>query len=130
MKFEKALQAMREGKKVRRARWNKQGYIFYDDESEKIKAVSEQNPRKYEFDGTLINDDILAEDWEIYEEKEWHRTTAECTVKGAKDDDTLTFSSKKTCAYAVEKYNLYINIPGFMTDLTDRRIQVTIETID
>lgn len=129
MKFEEALKAMREGKIVRRKEWDKTVSITYNPELKTIsKHLTERRDYGNEFE--INNRDFTAEDWEIYGEKEWHRTTAECTVKGAKEDDTLTFSSKKTCAYAVEKYDLYINIPGFMLDLTDREIKITIETID
>lgn len=50
MRFEQALAAMREGKKIRRTCWNTNGYWT---------------------NHSLCEEAILAEDWEIYEEPKW-----------------------------------------------------------
>lgn len=60
MKFEEALAAMREGKKVRLSGWLENSYIFLRKD-----FFVEENGSGYE----IPNSQILDEDWEIYEEK-------------------------------------------------------------
>jgi hypothetical protein len=62
MKFEEALTAMREGKKVRLPRWRKGCYVCI----ERNTFIDEDG---IDFGGML--DNILDNDWEIYEEQEW-----------------------------------------------------------
>ena len=57
MKFEEALKAMREGKKVRRKTWGKYCYIWiYGD-------IVNQN-----FNSVNLSSAILSEDWEVIED--------------------------------------------------------------
>lgn len=67
MKFEEALKAMREGKKIKRAEWEKK-YIVKD-ESLRIGVANSETGNMLGLEAILAGSDVLADDWEIYEDK-------------------------------------------------------------
>lgn len=87
MRFEEAMKAMREGKEVRRKSWDKD--VLY------VKINKNAYPRlgldelvECAADGNRIVTgfdiySILADDWEIVEEKPHRKIVVECTVGGS-----------------------------------------------
>ncbi len=65
MNFHGALQELNKGSKVRRERWNQTFYIYKQTPG----VVIRTNTDMIALDGFLLSNDILAEDWEIYEEE-------------------------------------------------------------
>ena len=67
MRFEQALQAMREGKKVKRPiQYNPR--MIYDSHIIEVLTWNEKEPIDYELLGGMQCENILAEDWEIVED--------------------------------------------------------------
>lgn len=62
MKFEEALKAMREGKKVKRAKWKNISSIWIDKNNGEI--ITDDKP----YEKIMSFAEIMADDWEIYEE--------------------------------------------------------------
>lgn len=73
MKFTEILEELRKGKKVTREKWEKPGdscaidFIMYDQKKDKCEFYRDG---KYYDEFVWIYEDIIAEDWKIYEEKE------------------------------------------------------------
>lgn len=65
MKFEQALQAMREGKKVRRASWDSWEAMWIKDN--KFYCYDNMGKDVWEYEDWYL-DNMLAEDWEIVDE--------------------------------------------------------------
>jgi len=63
MRFEQALQAMRDGKKIKRDVWSDGSYAFASDESGEMDA--RLVIRKHDCPFALSTTDIFAEDWEV-----------------------------------------------------------------
>lgn len=73
MKFTEILEELRKGKKVTREKWEKPGdscaidFIMYDQKKDKCEFYRDG---KYYDEFVWVYEDIIAEDWKIYEEKE------------------------------------------------------------
>lgn len=73
MKFTEILEELRKGKKVTREKWEKPGdscaidFIMYDQKKDKCEFYRDG---KYYDEFVWIYEDIIAEDWKIYQEKE------------------------------------------------------------
>lgn len=67
MKFEDALKALREGKKIRRDAWTFFTSILYVKELNTIAMSESMRNRGYTISSISI-EDLLAEDWEIVDE--------------------------------------------------------------
>lgn len=71
MKFTKILEELRKGKKVTREKWEKPGdscaidFIMYDQKKDKCEFYRDG---KYYDEFVWVYEDIIAEDWKIYEE--------------------------------------------------------------
>lgn len=69
MKFTEILEELRKGKKVTREKWEKPGctidFIVYDQDKGKFLLFYNGNCHSFVFN----DEDIVAEDWKIYEEK-------------------------------------------------------------
>lgn len=65
MKFEKALKAMREGKKVRRKSWDGWEAMWIEDN--KFYAYYDESGNVWEYDDWYLSN-MLAEDWEVVDE--------------------------------------------------------------
>lgn len=75
MTFEKALEAIRVGKRVRRKVWDKK--YFKTDGTLRIGVISADNADSKEqlaLEAILSGSDVLASDWEIYEPKTWYNS--------------------------------------------------------
>ena len=76
MKFTEILEELRKGKKVTREKWEKPGdsfaidFIMYDQKKDKCEFYRDG---KYYDEFVWVYEDIIAEDWKIYEEptKNW-----------------------------------------------------------
>lgn len=72
MKFTEILEELRKGKKVTREKWEKPGdscaidFIMYDQKKDKCEFYRDG---KYYDEFVWVYEDIIAEDWKIYEEK-------------------------------------------------------------
>lgn len=66
MRFELALKAMREGKKVKRPCYSVEYFI----KDNKIKYIQRIDGKEYDFGGAnaINNDDIMSEDWEVIDD--------------------------------------------------------------
>lgn len=73
MKFEEALAAMREGKKVRVSDWSTSNFIRIFDNPTKFIDKNGDNLN-------LTSFDLLCEDWEVYEEPKWEPQNGEWYV--------------------------------------------------
>jgi len=73
MKFTEILEELKKGEKVTREKWGKLGgscaidFIMYDQKKDKCEFYQDG---KYYDEFVWIYEDIIAEDWKIYEEKE------------------------------------------------------------
>lgn len=73
MKFTEILEELRKGVKVTREKWEKPGdscaidFIMYDQKKDKCEFYRDG---KYYDEFVWVYEDIIAEDWKIYEEKE------------------------------------------------------------
>lgn len=73
MKFTEILEELRKGKKVTREKWENPGdscaidFIMYDQKKDKCEFYRDG---KYYDEFVWVYEDIIAEDWKIYEEKE------------------------------------------------------------
>ena len=72
MKFTEILEELKKGKKVTREKWEKPGdscaidFIMYDQKKDKCEFYRDG---KYYDEFVWVYEDIIAEDWKIYEEK-------------------------------------------------------------
>lgn len=71
MNFSEALYKMKEGKKVKNEFSNKHGYLYMFLDKEKgimIRTLNDESDEIYE---NLSTEELLSENWEIYEEPKW-----------------------------------------------------------
>ena len=71
MNFSEALYKMKEGKKVKNELSNKHGYLYMFLDKEKgimIRTLNDESNEVYE---NLSTEELLSENWEIYEEPKW-----------------------------------------------------------
>lgn len=71
MNFSEALYKMKEGKKVKNEFSNKHGYLYMFLDKEKgiiIRTLNNESDEVYE---NLSTEELLSENWEIYEEPKW-----------------------------------------------------------
>lgn len=71
MNFSEALYKMKEGKKVKNEFSNKHGYLYMFLDEEKgitIRTLNDESDEVYE---NLSTEELLSENWEIYEESKW-----------------------------------------------------------
>lgn len=71
MNFSEALYKMKEGKKVKNEFSNKHGYLYMFLDKEKgiiIRTLNDESDEVYE---NLSTEELLSENWEIYEEPKW-----------------------------------------------------------
>lgn len=71
MNFSEALYKMKEGKKVKNEFSNKHGYLYVFLDKEKgimIRTLNDESDEVYE---NLSTEELLSENWEIYEESKW-----------------------------------------------------------
>lgn len=71
MNFSEALYKMKEGKKVKNEFSNKHGYLYMFLDKEKgimIRTLNDESDEVYE---NLSTEELLSENWEIYEESKW-----------------------------------------------------------
>lgn len=77
MKFTEILEELRKGKKVTREKWEKPGdscaidFIIYDQKKDKCELYRDG---KYYDEFVWVYEDIIAEDWKLYEEKEKNKS--------------------------------------------------------
>ena len=69
MTFEKALEAMKQGKKIRRKFWDQNVCIGLDDTNIIRNMTYESGSYKYCMPTEFMSRDFLADDWEIHEPK-------------------------------------------------------------
>ena len=69
MTFEKALEAMKQGKKIRRKFWDQNVCIGLDDTNIIRNMTYEYGSYKYCMPTEFMSRDLLADDWEIHEPK-------------------------------------------------------------
>lgn len=71
MNFSEALYKMKEGKKVKNEFSNKHGYLYVFLDKEKgimIRTLNDESDEVYE---NLSTEELLSENWEIYEKSKW-----------------------------------------------------------
>lgn len=71
MNFSESLYKMKEGKKVKNEFSNKHGYLYMFLDKEKgimIRTLNDESNEVYE---NLSTEELLSENWEIYEESKW-----------------------------------------------------------
>lgn len=71
MNFSEALYKMKEGKKVKNEFSNKHEYLYMFLDKEKgimIRTLNDESNEVYE---NLSTEELLSENWEIYEESKW-----------------------------------------------------------
>lgn len=71
MNFSESLYKMKEGKKVKNEFLNKHGYLYMFLDREKgimIRTLNDESDEVYE---NLSTEEILSENWEIYEDPKW-----------------------------------------------------------
>ena len=90
MKFTEILEELKKGEKVTREEWEKPGdscaidFIMYDQKKDKCEFYRDG---KYYDEFVWVYEDIIAEDWKIYEEKEKNKSWK------PKEGDTIFYIS-------------------------------------
>ena len=90
MKFTEILENLKKGEKVTREKWEKPGdscaidFIMYDQNKGKFMFCYNDNYHSFIF----VDEDIVAEDWKIYEEKENNKSWK------PKEGDTIFYISE------------------------------------
>lgn len=116
MRFEDALKAMRDGKPIRRKSWIKQSYIYIEDIDRSAK---------------LNASELMADDWEIVEEKQAQKAECVCDVceKNYRMNSINSISFSGVGAVQINNI-LHIGVISEFMDWHGRKIKVTVETID
>lgn len=87
MNFEKALEAMRQGKKIRRASFTNE-YWFYNSDFDRIIIYDGENFRNFGIKPVSDIIDSHKDDWEIYEEPK--KEEPEMTAEKARPHSSIT----------------------------------------
>lgn len=89
MRFEEALAAMREGKKVRRKSWRESGFMYIKN------GIISDDSGFNDLDAVGV-ENVLADDWEIYEEPKWEPKAGEYFCQIGFERDTFNQAEAAT----------------------------------